>query len=201
MSKLSIYYFDVNGISVDELIKHSFLNENDIKELDKYTSSEAKKEKIISTHFKNKYVGEYYLNEYGKPLSNNTYFNISHSKGMIVCLISDYEVGIDIEKIRPYKKELKSYISNEDEEKYIKTDANFYEIWTSKESLVKANGKGLRTNIKSIPALPINGRVSYEEKVYNRKSVRLDNYIISVTIESDVDYKIDLIKEELDYAW
>lgn len=39
-----------------------------------------------------------YYNEYGKPyLDNGLYFNISHSKNVIVCVISDREVGIDIE--------------------------------------------------------------------------------------------------------
>ena len=171
MQKLTIFYFDTNLYEIDELINHAFLYEKDLIEIEKYTNVEAKKEKIISTHFKNKYVGEYYINEYGKPLSNNICFNIAHSKGMVVFVKDTHPIGIDIEKIREYKEELKRYISSDDENEYINNNINFYKIWTNKESLVKANGKGLRGDVKSIPALPINGKVTFEEKVYNRKSI------------------------------
>ena len=199
MNKLTIYYFDTNGFGIDELINASFIREEDKKELSKYRSKETKKEKVLSTHFKNKYIGEYYLNEYGKPLSNNIWFNIAHSKGMVIFAKGESSIGIDIERIRPYHNELKDYISSEEENRYIVEETNFYEIWTSKESLTKADGRGINKSIKLIPGLPINGKVTYEEKVYNRESFTFLGYVISISSECPYEV-IEIIEEKLHHA-
>ena len=33
--------------------------------------------------------------------NNNIFFNISHTNGCVICAISNNEIGVDIEKIRP----------------------------------------------------------------------------------------------------
>lgn len=80
----------------------------------------------------------------------NIHFNISHSGDYAVCVVSDREVGIDIQKIekpnlqvakRFFAKKEYEYILNQPDEKS-KTEA-FYRIWTLKESFVKAVGVGI----------------------------------------------------------
>lgn len=89
-----------------------------------------------------------------KPYFENSTlkFNISHCKGIVVCIISDNnEVGIDIEKIdrevnvcvlnRCFDEtEINVIKRNIDKEQY---SIDFYRYWTLKECFVKTTGNGL----------------------------------------------------------
>lgn len=90
--------------------------------------------------------------DYGKPyLKNRTdfKFNLSDSGEWVVCAISDKEIGIDVEEVRPIelkmaerffsKSEYESLMSKNNEERI----DYFYDLWTLKESYIKATGKGL----------------------------------------------------------
>jgi len=101
---------------------------------------------------------EFGVNKFGKPfLINNTgvEYNISHSGKWVVCSICSLPVGIDIEQIRPIdtgiaerffsKEEVKSLMSKCIAEREI----FFYDLWTLKESYIKAVGKGLSIPLNS----------------------------------------------------
>ena len=75
---------------------------------------------------KNKFIGEYRYNEHGKPISDNIYFNISHSKGVVVFTQNELPIGIDIELIRPTNEDLVHYISSKEEKEYIKDNIKFF---------------------------------------------------------------------------
>lgn len=97
-------------------------------------------------------------NIYGKPFLrdySDFHFNISHSGDYVLCAIDSKPIGIDIEKVVPIEyetiapnfltvKEI-SYIKREDFKNQIN---KFYEIWTIKESYVKAYGQGLNMCFK-----------------------------------------------------
>ena len=146
---------------------------------------------------KNKYIKDYYLNEFGKPLSKDICFNISHSQGVVIFAMYEFDVGVDIEKIRTSQDDVRRYISNDEEYAYIKDDKSFYEIWTSKESLVKALGIGIKDNIKDIPALPINGVKQYKNQEFISRNVEFEDFVISVTTVRKGDFEIKVLKEEL----
>jgi len=89
---------------------------------------------------------------HGKPyLANHKdiFFNLSHAGERAMCVLSDVEVGCDVEKVRKgktaiaerffHKDELRMLASlpNEDEK-----DELFFRFWTLKESLIKASGDG-----------------------------------------------------------
>ncbi len=90
-------------------------------------------------------------NEYGKPLINNrndAFFNISHTGNIVVCAVSAFKVGVDIEKIQYFENKLLKYLFLDNEILYIRnhsSDQNydFTKLWTAKESLVKYFGSGL----------------------------------------------------------
>ncbi|PKM52555.1 MAG: hypothetical protein CVV02_00010 [Firmicutes bacterium HGW-Firmicutes-7] len=93
----------------------------------------------------------------GKPyLKNypNIYFNISHCKVGVVCAISDNEVGIDIEKVEAFDLELGKYCCSPEELDRILSsnspEAEFYSLWTKKESFLKLTGEGLNTDLKGL---------------------------------------------------
>ena len=146
---------------------------------------------------KNKYVGEYSVNEYGKPLSESCYFNISHSKGYVVFIKDTIPIGVDIEKVRPAEDDLKNYISSEKEKEYIKSDKAFYEIWTNKESLTKCLGTGIKEKIKDIPSIPINDKKVYKGKTYRSVTREYLDTVISVTRENELPFDIEIKEERL----
>ena len=190
-------FVDTNSVSIDILLSSSFLSEKDLAFLERFKIEEVKKEKACSLIFKNKYVGQYHLNEFGKPLSESCYFNISHSKGVVVFIKDHVPIGIDIEQIRSAGQAMIDYISSEEEKEYIKDDLNFYEIWTNKESLTKAIGTGIKEKIKDIPGIPINGLKTYQEKHYYSVTKKFKDFIISVTRENDEPFDIDIEEEIL----
>lgn len=89
--------------------------------------------------------------ESGKPVFENVpyYFNISHSCGRAVCVLSDVEVGVDIEfikKVRSFDLIADNFFSDHEIEVYRaakKPQEEFYRIWTRKESLLKLYGGGI----------------------------------------------------------
>lgn len=196
MEIVKLYLFDSRTSGFDNIFSSLFLSDEDIDHLERYKIEEVKKEKALSLHFKNKYIGEYSINEYGKPISKNIFFNISHSHGVVVLATSSkYDVGVDIEVIRDKKDDLARFVSNEEEYQYIKSDKNFFEVWTSKESLSKCVGTGIRNNIKSIPSFPLNGIKTFNNEVYYNKLIEKDDYVISITLKTKEDFEIEI--EEL----
>ncbi|TSJ40763.1 4'-phosphopantetheinyl transferase superfamily protein [Mucilaginibacter corticis] len=96
------------------------------------------------------------LDEFQRPFLNSKIdFNISHSGDYVVCAISkNNRVGIDIEKVNPINIPDFEYVLTQDELQQILIDENatdaFYKIWTQKEAVIKANGKGLGINFTDI---------------------------------------------------
>ena len=197
MINIKVKFYDTNVTTLENILSSSFLFDKDLSYLSRFKVEETKKEKASSLIFKNKYIGEYHLNEFGKPLNEDINFNISHSKGVVVFAKDKIPIGIDIEKIRPVENSLVEYISSSEEREYIKNDINFYEIWTNKESLTKAIGTGIKTKIKDIPGLPINGKKTYQEKEFYSKTIKYKDYIISVTRENNEPFEIEIVEERI----
>ena len=192
MNKLEVIFVNTNSITLDALLASSFLSDSDISSLAKYKVEEVKKEKACSLIFKNRFVGEYHINEFGKPISDSCYFNISHSKGAVVFVKDEVPIGVDIEKIRPVENNLIDYISSVEEKEYIKDETSFFEIWTNKESLTKAIGTGIKEKIKEIPGLPINDKKNYKDKVFYSKTATYKEFIITVSRETEEPFEIEI---------
>ncbi len=92
---------------------------------------------------------------HGKPYlkgCDGVYFNISHCRDGCVCVVSDKEIGVDIQEIRPYSQRLADRVCTENELKLIAgfddKAALFTQIWAAKESFIKMNGKGFSYTLK-----------------------------------------------------
>ena len=196
MKKGIIELFILNYSSLDLDMINNYLSSDEINYLNNYLDKEVKKEKIASLLLKKKYIGSYSKDKNNKPISSAFKFNISHSYGYIVLARNkEYNIGVDIELIREYKKELINRFFSLEEYNYIEDNKSFYEIWTSKESIAKAYGKGINLNMKNIPGLPINGGKVFNNLKWYSKTLMYQNYIISITINSKNDY--DFIINEL----
>lgn len=93
----------------------------------------------------NKTEIEIKYNENGKPICDFCFFNISHSKGYVVCVVADEVVGIDVQKIKNISQREKYKFFNKQENDYVNSDirllsSRYIEIFTKKEAAVKMLG-------------------------------------------------------------
>ena len=94
--------------------------------------------------------------EKGKPVLNGKtgiHFNLSHSGRYVAGVFSDEEVGIDVEQIRKGQMKVaerffcpEEYLALQ-KGKMKKADCYFTELWTRKESYIKAVGKGIALDL------------------------------------------------------
>jgi len=89
----------------------------------------------------------------GKPhlyLDREIFISLTHSGKYVGCMVSDKPCGIDIEihKNRDYGKIAKR-ICTESELSSIKNEEDFFDLWTAKESILKATGAGLSLDMRS----------------------------------------------------
>lgn len=123
-------------------------------------------------------------NEHGKPFAENLpiFFSMSHSGNFIVCAVSDNEIGIDIEKIRPINLKAAAKFATPEETDYINSSSNgFFEIWTLKEAYFKCIGTGLGTDIKKVSFEITTNKITCSDKAYNCSFADIESgYICSV---------------------
>ena len=97
--------------------------------------------------------------EHGKPcfrIHPEIRFNISHSGDLVICAVSDFEIGIDIqEKSRMNTDRIaKKVMSSAEHKKYLESSERqdfFYRVWVMKESYVKWTGDGITRELHSLP--------------------------------------------------
>lgn len=108
------------------------------------------------------------LNEYGKPYFSDqgVFFNLSHSGDRAVCIMSDAEVGCDIERIRNVDNNIAYRFFSENEQKYVcsfdsedELKRAFFRVWTLKESILKCVGTGMHIPLRSFSVTDENGTV------------------------------------------
>ncbi|MFI3260635.1 MAG: 4'-phosphopantetheinyl transferase superfamily protein [bacterium] len=138
-------------------------------------------------------------NEHGKPFINNcpVKFNISHTDNMVVVAFSEYEIGVDVEKVNEFSENLVSYIFDEIEIKEysdLLTDLVFLtNVWTKREAYLKMVGTGISSDFNNI-------KFDYKKLslCYNGfmiSSAELDNHIISIS-SNDKSYELKEISLE-----
>ncbi len=117
---------------------------------------------------------------YSRPFINqNIDFNISHAGYYVVCALGrDCKLGIDIEKYDQVEFELLQNTMNEKQWEAIKRSFSpgkaFYRYWTVKESVIKADGRGLSLPIADID---IHDDVAIcEEKKWHLTSFHFDQF-------------------------
>ncbi len=169
-----------SGQQTDEFYK--FLSEDERARADSFFQKCHRENFILMRGALRKIIGMYLVrnpsdiefsyNEYGKPSlkkgQGSLYFNVSHSGDLGLCVIcKDGEVGIDIEKILEIDnfESIAAEFFSPNEYAILKRAlpvhklATFYQIWTRKEAIVKAIGRGLSYPLKSFDAISGGGLV------------------------------------------
>ena len=146
------------------------------------------------------------IEKYGKAyISNfeNVYFNLSHSGKMVLCAISDREVGVDIEYIDHeidlsiaqhyfYNKEYESIMNSQN------PADEFFKYWVLKESYMKYTGLGMNLKLDSFEII-----IEDEIKLKNDKDnlkfnlFHIKNYKIGTASHYDVPDLIEYNVDEL----
>ncbi len=95
--------------------------------------------------------------EKGKPYFPDypaVHFNLSHCRGMAVCLLSQHVCGVDVEQRRPLREKVVSRVFSAEERSALEMaddpDFLFTRLWTLKESYVKAIGIGVSYPMREV---------------------------------------------------
>ena len=95
-------------------------------------------------------------NRYGRPSLDGTVdFNISHSGEHVVCVVANHaKVGVDIEKRKPVDFKDFTNVMSRVQWMRIKGSADptrtFFDYWAAKESVIKADGRGMSAPVRDI---------------------------------------------------
>ncbi len=140
--------------------------------------------KILNIH-SNDVIFE--ITDNGKPFIKNHlefHFNISHTSGAVAVALGSSPIGIDIERIRKADMRVAERFFSTSEKMAIKSDTDFFAIWTKKEAFIKKNDLTL-SHLKK----------ANSENIYTFEK---DGYIISVCSDDSENRIIFLDEKESD---
>jgi 4'-phosphopantetheinyl transferase len=109
------------------------------------------------------------VDSFGKPHANverQIQFSVSHSKSWVACAVGSGPVGIDVEYMREFDSGIAERFFHPGEYAALvalpeeRRKERFYDLWTIKESYIKALGKGLSLALDSFEILVENGRIN-----------------------------------------
>lgn len=129
----------------------------------------------------------------GKPVleDDTIHFNLSHSGNMAMCVVADFPVGCDVQKIGKDNSNIARRFFAEDEMEYVFEDDNpenirdrFYRLWVMKEAYVKLSGEGIAKDFKTFSVLDAD--VSFWE--YEQ-----DGYKYAVASYCDIDAAVNQV--------
>ena len=149
------------------------------------------------------------IGEHGKPelsfdsqqltVNSQIFFNLSHCKNAIACVVADRPVGVDVESIGRYNESLARHVLNDVESigryneslaRHVLNDQEFSlvqqasnpqlaftRLWTQKEAIVKLTGRGIDDDLKNL-------LIKYNN-VYLHTEEHLDKgYVVTVAQEA-----------------
>ena len=186
-------------LSVDEVVRaNSYLQE---KDKNRFILSRGILRLILSKYFSEHAESiRFAVGENKKPFvqshSVSLHYNIAHAGDWVLIAVSNSPVGIDIEHINSsfdFIEILPLCFSN-DEVNFIQSRESFYLLWTRKEALVKATGKGIDNDMPFVPCMDGMYEVS-SEKIGSDKDWAVVSFEMGEQYVSSVVY--DPVVQEL----
>ncbi len=194
---MEYFIYDIKNLTDAEYEKWFSLMEEDKQEIvSRYKDLTRRKcsvagEKLVKEHIANalNIAPESLIiltGKNGKPYIKNCKikFNISHCENVLTCAFSTEEIGIDIERVRPFSLNILKRFFSEEEQEYVLGNIptnddfqkceneeileRFYRIYTLKEAICKKSGIGIK-GLKNADAL-----------AYLEKSFIENGYVISI---------------------
>lgn len=109
-----------------------------------------------------------------KPCIRNSglCFNLSHSENRVMCIVSPFHVGCDVEHVHPVDLDIAKRFFHENEYAMLEacTDDTereqlFFRLWTLKESFIKCTGLGFRLPFSNFSVSFPDGKIMLEQSV------------------------------------
>lgn len=180
----------------------AILSENEIKKANRYLRPDDFKGYIVGKYFLRKTLSrflnqapeaiEFSTSVNKKPCVTGVEFNLSRSADMVAVALSAMPIGIDTEFIQEgfsydmmlndcFSKAEQSMIKNENH-----SLSTFYTLWTRKEALLKASGKGLNSDysLDQIEVIQSDPLLHHGYSYLLTSSVLFDQYVLSVARNS-----------------
>jgi len=124
-------------------------------------------------------------NEWGKPMLPDTVFNLSHSGEYAILGIGT--AGVDIEKIGKASFAVAKRMFLPEELVYMGDDDDrFYILWTLKEAVMKAVGKGFSLIPSSFSVMPL----------IQKNPLTIDGFTLYASTTTFCDYRISVCTPE-----
>ncbi|CUX69930.1 4'-phosphopantetheinyl transferase sfp [Clostridium sp. C105KSO15] len=126
--------------------------------------------------------------EHGKPYLKDfphINYNISHTDGLVACGIGDRQLGIDVERIRPFRNTILRKVFSDAEKRHMdeipesERSQYFFRVWTLKESYLKASGLGI-----TVPLTTISFECSVPDASFYQTMLKGD-YVLSICTLGD----------------
>ena len=184
-----IIYIDdnINDFDLDEAM--TLLSEQRREQVARYKLEGPRRQAVAAYLLLRKALREMYgihdapVFEYdanGKPSilgHPEIFFNLSHCRKAVACVVADSPVGIDVEETCRFSDSIARYtLDDEEYESVVKADnpsQAFIRLWTMKEALLKYTGEGLRRDIKTVLRLSPANKVEFLTELH-------DGYVVSV---------------------
>ena len=119
---------------------------------------------------KNFNISDYEIiyNEYNKPYLKNEkiYFNISHDNGTTVLVVSDKEIGVDVEYFTYKESVVRKYFTNNEQNEILNStnkEYDFTRIWVMKEAFIKMKGIGIPYGLINVDTTKIKEQIELIE--------------------------------------
>lgn len=209
MKEVDIYYAKIRNVSIkqnDEYLK--YFPKELIEKNNKYVRWKDRQANLLGKLLlikwleKNEYdptiLKQIRKSKYGRPyLPLDIDFNISHSGDYVVCAVSKCsKLGVDIEEIKDIDiRSFKSVFTNNEYQSILaslNSLRRFYEFWTMKESIIKADGRGLSLRLNKIPIMSEDYISIIEGKKWFLTKFNIDNNYCSFLVTDCLEIKINL---------
>lgn len=125
----------------------------------------------------------------GKPYlaeQSAVHFNLSHCKGLAVCLLSPYACGVDVEAKRLMRDKVvrRSYSKTEQTAIAAAEDKDllFTRLWTLKEAYVKALGIGIGYPMKEVGFTLQGGAIRCSKSGADFRQMLYEGFAVSVCV-------------------
>ncbi len=193
---VKIIICDTEGVLPSVAENLPFITESDKKAAAEYKKESDRVSRLVSAYLKRKYIGAWQISKSGKPVAEGKFFNLSHCDGAVVLAIADADVGVDAERPRKISDSLIARVAK-GKERETAVAGGFLRVWTLKESLVKAQGDGIRGDLRDVPALPENGVKTYRGEKYFSYVAEYKDLTVAVTRKGEEPFSVEMQREEI----
>ncbi len=127
------------------------------------------------------------LDNFGKPYyPGGLNFSISHAGDYTILALHDKQLGVDIEPLRNFDPGVAEAACQKSELDWLyegEPNLRFYQLWTRKESIMKACGSGLSLPAASFSVLPLEAESLWlDDTSYGIQTITFRRHIISAAV-------------------